>query len=97
MESKKYKNLSIGALIINLFPFVTFIDILLKLNLLQYVQSLWAITNLISVIISFILSVICVKNKDSRSIVNIFALIISSIWGLMILGIVELALIETFA
>ena len=52
----------------------------------------WAICNIVLALAGLLLSVICVKSKESRSAVNIMSTVISVALVLMMLGIVALAL-----
>ncbi len=91
------KSLSIISLIASLIPLATFIEILLKLELSSQTQGIWVFINIVSIIIGFTLSVICVKDKKSRSIVNIIALIICILWLLNMIGIVAVAILTNFS
>ena len=96
MENKKYKKLSIAAVLISVLPLATFIPSLLSITLCDEVRSVWAGVNILSVLIGFVLSVICVKNHDSRNAVNIIGTVISSLWLLLICGILALAVFLNF-
>ena len=71
MENRKFKKLSIAAVVISVLPLATFIPSLLNITLSNGVRSVWAGVNIASVLVGFVLSVICVKNQNSRSAVNI--------------------------
>ena len=71
MENKKTQKLSIAALIISILPLATFIPALFNISLPDGVRSAWAGINILSVIVGLILSILCVKNRNSRSIINI--------------------------
>ena len=86
MENKKYKKLSVVAIVISVLPLTTFIPSLLNITLSDRVRSVWAGINILSILVGFILSVICVKNHNSRNTVNIVGTIISSLWLLLIGG-----------
>jgi hypothetical protein len=92
MENKRLQKLSIIALIISILPLATFVPVLLNITLADGVRSVWAGINVFSVFVGLILSVICVKNRDSRSLINIVSTIISSFWVLLMAGIIFLAL-----
>ncbi len=96
METKHLQKLSVAALIISVLPLATFIPILLNITLTDGVQSIWAGVNIFSVIVGLILSIICVKNRDSRSTINVISTIVSGFWLLMMIGIVALALFLNF-
>lgn len=91
MENKKIKKLSIAAVVISVLPLATFIPSLLNITLSDGVRSVWAGVNIVSVLVGFALSVVCVKNHDSRSAVNIIGMVISSLWMLLICSILALA------
>lgn len=95
MENKKLKPLSVAALVVSVLPLATLIPSFLKITLSDGVRSLWAGANILFVVLGLVLSIICVRSKDSRSIVNILSTAISSLWLLMI-GIVALALFINF-
>ena len=96
MENKKLKKLSIAAIVISILPLTTFIPSLLNITLSDGVRSVWAGVNIVSVLVGFVLSVVCVKNHDSRSVVNIIGMVISSLWILLICGILALAVFLNF-
>ena len=60
------------------------------------VRSAWAGVNIFCIFVGLIISVICVKNRDSRNVINIISTTISSFWVLLMGGIVVLALIIGF-
>lgn len=96
MGNTKMKKLNVAALIISVLPLATFVPILFKIPLTDGVRSVWAGVNILSVFVGMILSIICVKNRESRNIVNIFSTIISSFWVLLMGGMVALALFISF-
>ncbi|OPJ63805.1 hypothetical protein [Clostridium oryzae] len=96
MESKKLQKLSMAALIISLLPLAIFISILFKIHLTNEIRSIWAGSNSIFVLVGLILSIFCVRNEQSRSIINIISTIISTLWLLMIVGIIMLTLLINF-
>lgn len=96
MENKKLKKLSIAAIVISILPLTTFIPSLLNITLSDGVRSVWAGVNIVSVLVGSALSVVCVKNHDSRSVVNIIGMVISSLWILLICGILALAVFLNF-
>lgn len=59
-------------------------------------RTIWAGANTVFVLLGMILSVICVRDKESRSTVNIISTVISVLWLLMMVGIVALALFINF-
>lgn len=96
MENKKLQKLSVAALIISILPLMTFIPVLFNITLTDGVRSVWAGVNILSVFVGLILSIICVKSRDSRNVVNIISTVISSFWVLLMGGIVALALFISF-
>lgn len=96
MKSKRLQKLSMAALIISVLPLVTYIPVLLNITLTDGVRSVWTVINILSVLAGLILSIVCVRNRDSRSAVNIVSAIISSFWVLLIIGILALALFLNF-
>ena len=53
---------------------------------------MWAGANILFVVLGLVLSIICIRNKNSRSIVNVLSTAISVLWLLLMIGIVVLAL-----
>lgn len=96
MENKKLKTLSIVALIASVMPTATLIPVFLKITLGDGVRTAWMGANIVLVLLGLLLSVICVKNRESRSIVNIISTAVSTLWLLMMIGIVVLALFINF-
>lgn len=96
MENKKLKNLSVVALIISVLPLATLLPIFLKITLSDGIRSVWAGANIVFVLVGMILSIICVRSKESRSAVNIASTVISFFWLLLMAGIVVLALLLNF-
>ena len=94
--TKKLQKLSLAALIVSLLPLVTLVLVFLKVTLPDGVRSVWAIVNIASALAGLLLSVICVKSVESRSIVNIMSTVISVALVLMILGITALAIALNF-
>ena len=96
MENKKMKPLSVAALVVSVLPLATLIPSFLKITLSDGVRSLWAGANILFVVLGLVLSIICVRNKDSRSIINILSTAISALWLLLMIGIIALALFINF-
>ena len=96
MENKKLQKLSVAALVISVLPLMTFIPVLFHITLTDGVRSVWAGANILFVFIGLILSIICVKSRDSRNVVNIISTVISSFWVLLMGGMVALALFISF-
>ena len=94
--TKKLQKLSLAALIVSLLPLATLVPVFLKITLPDGVHTVWAVCNIILVLSGLLLSVICVKSEESRSVVNIMSTIISVVLALMMLGIVALALVLNF-
>lgn len=93
MESKKYKGLSLAALVFSVLPLATFIPVLLKVTLSDSVRTIWSGANVVCVIMGLILSIICVKSSESRSVVNVASAVISVLWLLLMAGMLALALL----
>lgn len=70
MENKRLQKLSVAALIISVLPLVTFIPVLFHVTLTDGIRSIWAGVNIFSVLVGLILSIICVKSRDSRNVAN---------------------------
>ena len=96
MENKNLKTLSLVSLIISIIPAVTLIPVFLKITLPEGVNRIWAGVNIASAVVGLILSIVCVKNDENRSPVNIASTVVSAFWCLMMIGIVVLTLILTF-
>lgn len=96
MEKKKLQSISIAALIVSILPLATLIPSFLHLSLADGIRTVWAGANIVFVLLGLILSVVCVRNKESRSIINIVSTAISVFWLLLMAGIVALALFLSF-
>jgi len=96
MENKKRKTLSMAALIVSILPTATLVPVFLKITLPEGVNTVWAGVNVVSAVLGFVLSGICVRSDESRSPVNIASTLISAFWCLLIMGMVVLALFLTF-
>ena len=96
METKKCKSLSVAALVISILPLATFIPSFFNITVEGTVQKVWAAVNIVCVLLGFLLSIICVRDKESRSAVNIISTSISALWLLMMIGLVVLALFLNF-
>ena len=91
--TKKLQKLSLAALIVSLLPLTTLVPVFLKITLPDGVRMVWAICNIVLALAGLLLSVICVKSEESRSIVNIMSTLVSVMLVLMMLGIAVLALV----
>lgn len=96
MEQKKLKNMSIAALMISLLPLVTLVPVFLQIVLPDGLRTVWGCANIACAVIGLCLSAICVKNKESRSLINIVSAVISALLLLLAVGIVILALLLNF-
>ena len=94
--TKKYQKLSLAALIVSLLPLATLVPVFLKITLPDGVCTVWAICNIALALAGLLLSVICVKSEESRSIANILSTLVSVALVLMMLGIIALALVLNF-
>ena len=96
MEKKKLQSISIAALIVSILPLSTLIPSFLHLSLADGIRTVWAGANIVFVLLGLILSVVCVRNRESRSVINIVSTAISVFWLLLMVGIVALALFLSF-
>ena len=96
MEKKKLQSVSIAALIVSILPLAALIPSFLHLSLSDGIRTVWAGANIVCVLLGLILSVVCVRSKESRSLINIASTAISVFWALLMVGIVVLALFLTF-
>lgn len=90
MENRKLQKTSIAALIFSILPLATFIPIILKITLSDGARSIWAGANILFILVGLCLSITCVKNSKTRSIINIIATIISVVLILNVIGIIIL-------
>ena len=96
MEKKKLQSISIAALIVSILPLATLIPSFLHLSLADGIRTVWVGANIVFVLLGLILSVVCVRNRESRSVINIVSTAISVFWLLLMVGIVALALFLSF-
>ena len=94
--SKKLQKLSLAALIVSLLPLTALVPVFLKITLPDGVRTVWATCNIAFALAGLLLSVICAKSEESRSIINIAAAAISTLMVLMIAGIVAFILLLNF-
>ena len=94
--TKKLQKLSLAALLVSLLPLATLVPVFLKITLPDGVRMVWAICNIVLALAGLLLSVICVKSEESRSIANILSTLVSVTLVLMMLGIAALALVLNF-
>lgn len=96
MEKKKYQSISIAALVMSILPLAALAPSFLHLSLSDGVRTAWAGVNIVFVLLGLILSVVCVRSRESCSIINIVSTAISVFWLLLMVEIVVLALFLTF-
>ena len=96
MEHKKMKSFSMAALIVSILPAATLIPALFKITLPDGVRTMLAGLNIVFVLLGLLLSVICVRSRESRSAVNIISTAVSVLWILIMAGIAVLALFINF-
>lgn len=68
MEKKKLQSVSIAALIVSILPLAALAPSLLHLSLSDGARTAWAGANVVFVLLVLILSVVCVRSRESRSI-----------------------------
>ncbi len=95
-EKKKLQSVSIAALIVSILPLAALAPSLLHFSLSAGIRTAWAGANIVFALLGLTLSVVCVRSKESRSIINIASTAISVFWALLMVGIVALALFLTF-
>lgn len=96
MKKKKVKVLSICALVFSLLPLATFIPTFLGVTLTNGIQTVWAGTNILFILVGLVLSIICVRHAENRRVLNILSTIISIFWLLLMTGIIAFAVLLTF-
>ena len=96
MEKKKLQSVSVAALIVSILPLAALAPALLHFSLSAGIRTAWAGANTVFVLLGLTLSVVCVRSKESRSIINIASTAISVFWALLMVGIIALALFLTF-
>lgn len=96
MENKRLNNLSAAALIAALLPLASFIPILFNMTLTDNIRFIWAGVNILSVLLGLVLSIICVKNRSSQSIINIISTAVSCFFLILMSGIAALAVLLNF-
>ena len=97
MNRKKLKTLSTTALAASLLPVAALIPVLLKITLTDGVRTVWAGANIVFILLGLLLSILCVRSKESRRTINVISLVISFLWLLLIAGIVGLAIVLNLA
>lgn len=92
MNRKKLKTLNTTALAASLLPAAALIPVFLKITLIDGVRTVWAGANIVFILLGLLLSILCVRSKESRRTINVISLVISFLWLLLIAGIVGLAI-----
>ena len=75
MEKKKFQSVSIAALIVSILPLVALAPSLLHLSLSDGVRTAWAGANIVFVLLGLILSVVCVRSRESRRYTLVYRVI----------------------
>ena len=83
MEDKKLKTVSKASLIVSILPLATLIPVFLNITLPEGVSTVWAGINIVCALAGIILSIVCVRSNESRSLVNIASTVISAFWCLL--------------
>ena len=96
MEKKKLQSISIAALFVSILPLAALVPSFLHLSLSDGIRTVWAGANIVFVLLGLILSVVCVRNRESRSVINIVSTAVSAFCLLLMVGIVALALFLSF-
>lgn len=96
MKNRKLQRLSATALIFSILPLAAFVPTLFHITLEDNVRSVLAGVNIFSVLLGLVLSMICVRNRDSRSMINIISTVISGFWIVLMCSIVILSLFIRF-
>lgn len=96
MEKEISQKLSIVALLLSFFPAISYILPIFEISLTGGVQTVIAVANIICALTGFILSVICVKKKENRNVLNIISTVVSALWLILIVGFGVLAICLTF-
>lgn len=97
MKKSVAKPFSYVALICSVFPVFSYFLAAFKITLTGGIQTALAGMNVLCALLGLGLSIACVKNSETRSIINIISTIISTLWVLMIAGFLALALFLSFA
>ena len=77
MEKKKLQSVSIAALIVSILPLAALAPSLLHFSLSVGIRTAWAGANIVFVLLGLILSVVCVRSRESRSVINIVSTAVS--------------------
>lgn len=97
MKKETSQKLSIIALLISIFPVISYVLPMFKISLGGGVQTALAVANVSCTLMGLILSIICVKSQETRNALNIISTLICALWVLLIGGFGVLALFLTFA
>lgn len=92
----KTSTLNKATILLSILPFATLIPVFLHVTLPDTIRTVWAVVNLLLVLVSFVLSMFQVRNKEQRNIVVILSSVISGFLLLLVIGIVLFALAATF-
>ncbi|OPX42550.1 hypothetical protein CLHUN_35170 [Ruminiclostridium hungatei] len=92
----KTPTLSKATILLSIIPFATLIPVFLHVTLPDTIRTVWAVVNVLFVLVVFTLSMIQVRKKERRNIVVIFSSVISGFLLLLMIGFVLFALAATF-
>lgn len=96
MDTEKLQKLSVAALLFSILPLAVLVPSLFHVALADNVRFIWSGVNIFSAFLGLVLSVICMKNRDSRSMINVISTVISCFWIVLMCGIAILSLFINF-
>lgn len=90
------KSLGTVALVLSLLPLAALAPGFLGVELTDEVRFGWSMINAACVIAGLALSIICVRGSSSRNVAGMVAMIVSSLFLLLMLGIVGFGIVNTY-
>lgn len=89
-DKEQHQKVSKIALIMSLIPILSKFIAFFKVH--YTVSHIFAIVNILCILCSFVLSILCIKNRENRNLMNIFSMILSGIF-MVIIAVVAFAVV----
>lgn len=89
-DKEQHQKVSKIALIMSLIPILSQFITFFKVH--YTVSHIFGIVNILCILCSFVLSILCIKNRENRNLMNIFSMILSGIF-MVIIAIIAFAVV----
>ena len=89
-DKEQHQKISKIALIMSLIPILSQFIAFFKVH--YTVSHLFGIVNILCILCSFVLSILCIKNRENRNLMNIFSMILSGLF-MVIIAVIAFAVV----